>query len=80
MKHRADSWVSDYVSESGLNILQHRGGVEWSKAPLPRRLHSCHAQTRGFLDDIFVEWCACGGIRMEHGRWMERNSRRRNAG
>lgn len=60
-------------------FLEHRGGVAWIKAPLPRRWHKCVAQSRGFwLDELHgpatVERCACGALNLGDG-WIQRNCR-----
>lgn len=63
--------------------LQHRDGVPWWEAKLPRRFHFCTAQSRGVTAlASYIERCACGAIRL--GRpghmpgWMQRNSRRKS--
>lgn len=54
-----------------------RGGVPWSKAPLPRRLHRCRPWHVGYLMQR-IERCACGAMRSDiYNHWHDRNSRRR---
>lgn len=63
--------------------LEHKDGIWWFDAPIPRRIHKCWAQTTAY--DILglreVERCACGAIRMDGDNpyrksyWYERNSR-----
>lgn len=59
---------------------EHRDGVDWMSAPLPRRLHKCFVQTSGFVG-LFdhVQRCACGAIRNAgmSRRWLDKNSRRK---
>lgn len=60
--------------------LTHVGGVPYSHAPVPRRWHSCKAHTSGTVTrpdepTHAVEMCACGGLRVDGGKWDGRNSR-----
>lgn len=58
---------------------QHRNGVWWYDAPLPRRWHRCKPWSTGSTQSFaLVERCACGAIRLngESRPWMDRNSRR----
>lgn len=57
--------------------LWHLDGMPWSEAKIPRRWHFCQPQTIGVDMLTRVERCACGAIRLDYGRWMERNSSRR---
>lgn len=61
--------------------LEHRDGIPWWEAPVPRRWHKCSAQTVGWLSCGYVERCACGAISGlgARGYWFDRNSRRRTA-
>jgi len=54
-------------------------GVPWHKAPIPRRLHHCWAQTTGWYDWFTqVDRCPCGGIwYADHRIWLQRNTRLR---
>jgi hypothetical protein len=57
--------------------MEHRDGIWYHDAPLPRRWHRCEPWTRGWVNYFtLIERCACGAIRHDHGRWEERNSRR----
>lgn len=67
-KAEAD-WVAD-------GAVEHRNGVPWYQAPVPRWLHFCRAQTRGVIRDSFIERCACGAFRRAEAFWFERNSAR----
>ena len=61
------------------NPNQHRNGIPWYAAPLPRRWHRCAPWTTGSTQGLaLVERCACGATRLdgEGHPWMERNSRR----
>jgi hypothetical protein len=49
---------------SGELIAEHRGGVEWWRAPIPRRWHRCTPWTIALVDDERVDRCACGGLRV----------------
>ena len=42
-------FVVEYSTLDGRVLIEHRGGVPWWKAPLPRRLHRCRAQTSGLV-------------------------------
>lgn len=65
--------------------IEHRGGVEWFDAPVPRRWHRCKAQTTAELlgPEGFetVKRCVCGAItinmRGEKDHWSRRNTRMR---
>lgn len=62
---------------AGAGNWEHRDGIPWSTAPLPRIWHLCRAQTRGWVNlRDFSQYCACGGTRIGDGRWENRNSRR----
>jgi hypothetical protein len=52
-------------------------GVFWYEAAVPRRWHRCYAHTSGIVSFKLVERCACGAIRYEGSRWMEKNARRK---
>jgi hypothetical protein len=54
---------------------EHVEGVGWHEAPIPRRWHRCRAQTRGWYGFDQIERCACGAIRYNRRRWMDRNAR-----
>lgn len=57
---------------------EHVDGIPWHDAPVPPRLHRCKPQTKGWVNFFTqVDRCACGAIRMDGGRWMERNARRK---
>jgi hypothetical protein len=62
---------------AGENGWEHRGGIPWADAPVPRIWHLCRAQTQGWVN--LRDWsqiCACGGTRIGDGPWQDRNSRR----
>lgn len=43
--------------------VEHRGGVDWWKAPKPFRIHRHRWQTRGYTTTgVTVDRCACGAI------------------
>lgn len=69
--------TTDYRSSDGHVKLHHKDGLGWWKAPIPKRFHRCRVQTYGYLNLTFIERCACGAMRMDGGRWMARNSRRK---
>jgi hypothetical protein len=51
-------------------------GVAWADAHIPRKRHSCTAQTYGISGLTRVSRCACGAIGMDRsGIWLDRNSR-----
>lgn len=57
-----------------LDDLRGRQASAWYNLPKPRRWHRCRVVHEATMDDgVHVERCACGGIRLNHGRWMERN-------
>lgn len=56
----------------------HLDDLPWSQAPLPRRLHRCRVQTRGWDHFRLIERCACGAIRLDGRGWLDRNSRRKH--
>lgn len=71
-----DEWTRFY--SDGIYYAEHRGGVSWYDAPVPRRWHRCRPQNRAyFAASGYVERCACGAIRGNFGPWAERNSRLR---
>jgi len=49
--------------------------MEWYEKRKPFWLHRCKPDTVGWAYGLFVSRCACGGIRMGSGSWLERNSR-----
>lgn len=51
--------------------------ILWYEAPLPRRWHRCWAQTADASFSPSVRRCPCGGVSLDYGRWVGRNSRRR---
>lgn len=58
----------------------HRDGIPWYETePLLGLLHRCSVQTWGTMgpddDQRLVERCGCGAIRINGGRWAERNAR-----
>jgi hypothetical protein len=59
--------------------VAHVGGLPWHEAPRPRRWHFCRPQTFGWIGFDQVDRCACGASRANGGRWVRRNSRRRDA-
>lgn len=68
--------ISDSVDKShGMVSLD---GISWFEAPIPRQRHQCWPQSWGWVNFglVFVQRCACGGIRMhDRGSWLERNTR-----
>jgi hypothetical protein len=70
-------WVTvENSPKSGVLILCRRG-IWWYETPLPRRIHRCEAQTKGWTSSTdYVERCACGGMKFE-GRWIRKNERRK---
>lgn len=80
MRHRPESnFVVVWENVRTGEFLEHRNGVDWIKAPLPRRWHRCFAQSRGFVLDerhgpATIERCACGGVNLGDG-WFDRNRR-----
>lgn len=61
-------------SEQALSV----GGVLWYEAKVPRRFHRCYAHMTGLASFKMVERCACGAIRIDGDRWMEKNARRKS--
>jgi hypothetical protein len=58
--------------------MRNLNGVSWFDAPAPFWVHRCKAQTVGWVGFFTsVERCACGSVRLDGRRWMERNARRR---
>lgn len=62
--------------------IEHKDGIPWHEAPIPRRLHRCAVQTQGWIGFTMVQRCACGATMMrrfegDHARWIDRNQRRR---
>jgi len=68
----------EFRSSDGDVEVENLDGVHWGDAPLPRWLHRCRVQTRGWIRYSRFERCACGAIRMNGGRWGSRNSRRKS--
>jgi len=59
-------------------VIDHKDGIEWHQAPLPRRQHRCRPQSWGFLSTgSYVERCACGAVNLNHSGWIRRNERRK---
>jgi hypothetical protein len=53
----------------------HLDGVSVQDAPIPGRFHRCWPQTWSLVGlSRFVDRCPCGGVRVNGGRWMERNT------
>lgn len=53
---------------------EHVDGVWWHDAKNPFWVHRCWVQTRGTVTGTYVERCACGATRLDHGRfWFGRN-------
>ena len=69
-----DGYIVTYDSGM-LDYIESRNGVAWADAPKPKRRHTCWDQTRGLMHASPVARCACGAIRLDNGRWRERNSR-----
>lgn len=61
------------ASERAMSI----DGVYWHEAKMPSRWHRCYAHTSGIVSFKMVERCACGAIRYDGSRWMEKNARRK---
>ena len=63
-------------------FIEHRDGVPWHDAPVPRKWHRCSAQSWGWVGSYglrYVERCACGAIRLHKKHpWDERNTRSRS--
>lgn len=69
----SDTWVRAIVGGR-----EHRNGVAWYDAPIPRRWHRCKEQSRYGYDELVRARCACGGYRWGgERRWLQRNSRSR---
>lgn len=66
-------WVRFY--QDGSYYAENLDGIHWADAPIPWRWHRCHKWSRAYFDTGYVERCACGGIRVNLGPWLERNSR-----
>lgn len=64
------------MSEYG---IQHRDGVPWHQAPIPRHWHRCQWQTTGKIDGEVIYRCACGAACGPDGIWVWRNSRRKDS-
>lgn len=63
--------------------LEDLDGVDWFRAPIPHRWHSCRPQSRGTNKYGYVERCACGGYNIRAADkpvWTYRNTRRRGSG
>ena len=59
--------------------IVHKDGISWYKAEVPAQLHTCWAQTEGWIGLKPVYRCACGAISDDGKFWVERNSRVRRA-
>lgn len=73
-------WVVVWESTTTGEFLEHRNGVAWHDAPIPRKFHRCTAQSRGFIlsmkhGPVIIERCACGAVNFESEGWDERNTR-----
>jgi len=71
-------FIADELSTYETTI-EHLNGIPWFEAPIPRRLHHCRIQTRGWINYLAkIERCACGAIRMNNDKgWSDKNSRRK---
>ena len=62
-----------------LYYVQHKDGIWWFDAPLPRRWHKCKTHTIALLGTGLIRRCRCGAISWNGGMWIEKNSERNNA-
>lgn len=82
-KPQEAEWIKEPAYPStkvfGPEPHEHLGGVPWFEAPIPRKLHRCKPQTRGYINYFtLIERCACGAIRMDdQDPWTDRNSAKR---
>lgn len=66
--------------------MEHKDGVMWWDAPLPKEKHDCWRQTSAFTSDGMIYRCACGATcfdrdwRLGNEGWVWRNERRYPAG
>ena len=51
-----------WVEIEGIPGLEHRDGILWSHAKAHRHWQRHSAQTRGFIDGVYVERCSCGAF------------------
>lgn len=61
-----------------LYYVQHKDGIWWFEAPLPRRWHKCKTHTIALLGTGLVRRCRCGAISWNGGMWIEKNAERKN--
>lgn len=54
----------------------HKDGIPWDEAPIPRRWHRCKVQTEAWFGFRQYLKCACGAVRIDGGSWTIKNSRR----
>lgn len=58
----------------------HKRNLWWHEARIPWRWHRCRPWTQGNYESssthAYIERCACGAIRIDHGSWLDRNARR----
>lgn len=83
-----DFEARQYVAKGSLGLagmmgdnfhtVEHRDGVPWSEAPLPRRRHRCTVWTSEWFGLSQVCRCACGAsIENIVQRWSGKNARRK---
>lgn len=72
------NWVKESVITPSVEV-EHVDGIPWYDASIPRKIHRCKPQTRGYYNWVnYVERCACGAIRLyKNDRWIDKNSRKR---
>lgn len=62
------------MSDIDVREMEHRDGVAWWDAPVPRRFRHQHRwQTRGWVGEfglLNIDRCACGAIRKGQGPWV----------
>lgn len=67
-------WVGSDRAGPGMPVWD-VDGVPHGDAPCPPRRHRCRPQTKALRAFRLIERCPCGAIRVDGGRWRERNSR-----
>jgi hypothetical protein len=71
------NWVRTYDDQAHSSFVESLDGMDWPGPVRPGWFHLCSPQTRGFDGLDLAERCACGGERVNRGRWTRRNQTRR---
>jgi hypothetical protein len=78
-RYRGREYEADHGRSAESLLSRSLGGVGWSQAKVPNRLHQCWIQTQYFSrTSTQMGRCACGGFTQNAGQtWTGRNFRRK---